>query len=530
MRNFQVSGRSPARAKRMMAATSHTAATTAALQVMGKGGNAVDGALAAAGVLSVVEPQMTGIGGDCFAIIAQPDGTLHGVNGSGRAPAMVTADMLRAEGHTKVPFTHVHAITVPGALRAFEYMAGHFGTTRFRNLLEPAITLARDGWLVGDRVAYDFAKPESAKQVEADAVLSRVFCPQGRVPVAGDRLVWPQLARTLEIIAANGVDAFYTGDIARDIVAHVRDKGGVMSLLDMANCKADAVAPITADYRGLTVAELPPNGQGVVALIALKILERFELASLDPDGPERLHLELEACRAAYTVRDAFVGDFDTSVDAEKLYEDAAIDALVAQVDPARRNASFDLPDVPNSDTIYLSTADEEGRMVSLIYSIYGDFGAMTATENTGIVLQNRAACFTLEKGHPNELAGGKRPMHTIIPAMALKNGTPVMTFGVMGGAYQPTGHAHFISNMVDYGMDPQAALDAPRVFWNSQTSEPIVETSYDASLIEALNAKGHAATQAMHPIGGGQAIWRDPETGALTGGSDPRKDGCAAGL
>ena len=530
MRDFQVSGRSPARGTRMMAATSHTAATTAALQVMGKGGNAVDGALAAAGVLSVVEPHMTGLGGDCFAIIAQPDGTLHGVNASGRAPAMLTADMVRSDGHTKMPFTHVHAITVPGALRGFEYMAGHFGTTRFRNLLEPAITLARDGWLVGDRVAYDFAKPEFASQVEADPVLARVFRPQGRVPVAGDRLVWPQLAKTLELIAANGVDAFYTGDIARDVVAHVRDRGGVMSLLDMANCKADAVIPITADYRGLTVAELPPNGQGVIALIALKILERFDLASLDSDDPERLHLELEACRAAYTVRDAFVGDFDTSVDAQALYDEAAIDALAEQIDPARRNTGFELPEVPDSDTIYLSTADEEGRMVSLIYSIYGDFGAMTATENTGIVLQNRGACFSLEKGHPNELEGGKRPMHTIIPAMALKDGRPVMTFGVMGGAYQPAGHAHFISNMVDYGMDPQEALDAPRVFWNTDTTEPIVETGYDGSVVDALKGKGHAATRAAHPIGGGQAIWRDPETGALTGGSDPRKDGCAAGL
>ena len=514
----------------MMAATSHSAATTAALQVMGKGGNAVDGALAAAGVLSVVEPQMTGIGGDCFAIIAQPDGSLHGVNASGRAPAMLTADMLRAQGHTKVPFTHVHSITVPGALRGFEYMASHFGTTRFRNLLDPAITLAREGWLVGDRVAYDLAKPEFIAGVEDDPVLSRVFRPHGRIPQAGDRIVWPQLARTLEIIAANGVDAFYTGDIARDIVSHVRERGGVMSLSDMAACKADSVTPIQADYRGLSVVELPPNGQGVVALIALKILERFDLATMDPDGVERLHLELEACRAAYTVRDAFVGDFATSIDAARLYDEAAIDALVAQIDKNTRNTAFELPEIPNSDTIYLSTADSEGRMVSLIYSIYGDFGAMTATENTGIVLQNRGACFSLEEGHPNALAGGKRPMHTIIPAMALQEGKPVMAFGVMGGAYQPTGHAHFITNMVDYGMDPQAALDAPRVFWTPDTKQPIVERGLDASVVDGLTAHGHQASFSKHPIGGGQAIWRDPQSGALTGGSDPRKDGCAAGL
>ncbi|MGD1887920.1 MAG: gamma-glutamyltransferase [Cohaesibacteraceae bacterium] len=530
MRDFQAPGRSPARGNHMMAATSHPAATTAALQTMGDGGNAVDAALAASAVLSVVEPHMTGLGGDCFAIVAQPDGTLHGGNGSGRSPAMLDAQMLRDEGHAKVPYTHVHSITVPGALRGFEYLASHYGTTRFRTLLEPAIKLARDGWIVGDRVAYDWAKPEFAGQVEADPVLARVFRPKGHVPVAGDRIVWPQLAETLQVIQQNGADAFYTGEIAQDIVAHVRERGGVMSLSDMAACQADKVMPLTADYRGLTIAELPPNGQGVVALIALKILERFDLATLDPFGPERHHLELEACRAAYTVRDAFVGDFDTTVDAAKLYDEAAIDALAAQIDPAKRNASFVLPEVPDSDTIYLSTADSEGRMVSLIYSVYGDFGAMTATEKTGIVLQNRGACFSLREGHANEMKGGKRPMHTIIPAMALQGGKPVMSFGVMGGAYQPSGHAHFITNMVDYGMDPQAALDAPRVFWDVKSNEPIVERAFGDDVLEGLRAKGHPAKPAVHPIGGGQAIWRDPQTGSMVAGSDPRKDGGAAGL
>lgn len=530
MRDFQQAGRSPARASSMMAATSHPAATSAALQVMGSGGNAVDGALAAAAVLSVVEPQMCGLGGDCFAIIAQPDGSLHGVNGSGRAPAMLSADHLRAQGHTRIPFTHVHSITVPGALRGFERMAGHFGTRRFEDMLDPAIRLARDGWLVGDRVAYDLAKREFSSQLEADQVLARVFRPKGRIPQAGERIVWPQLADSLELIARQGIDAFYTGPIAQDIVGHVRERGSLLSLSDMAACKADAVTPILADYRGMTIAELPPNGQGVVALIALRILERFDLASMDPHGVERLHLELEACRAAYTVRDAFVGDFDTSVDPARLYDEAAIDALAAQIDPGARNTTFELPDIPGSDTIYLATADEEGRMVSLIYSVYGDFGAMTATEKTGIVLQNRGACFNLTPGHANELAGGKRPMHTIIPAMALKDSRPVMAFGVMGGAYQPAGHAHFITNMVDYGMDVQGALDAPRVFWNTETSQPIIETPLGEGVVNALRAKGHLAEFSRHPIGGGQAIWRDPETGALTGGSDPRKDGCAAGI
>ncbi|MFK7792962.1 MAG: gamma-glutamyltransferase [Devosiaceae bacterium] len=530
MRNFQTPGRSPARAMRMMAATSHTAATTAALNEMDKGGNAVDGALAAAAVLSVVEPQMTGIGGDCFAIIAQPDGSIYGVNGSGRAPAMLTADMLRDDGHTRIPPTSAHAITVPGALRGFEYMASHYGTKRFRDVLEPAIKLARDGWLVGDRVAHDMANPKDPRDVDQDPVLTRVFRPHGRVPVAGDRLVWPQLAKTLQMIQRDGVDAFYTGEIARDIVSHVRERGGVMSLSDLANCRADAVTPIQADYRGLSIAELPPNGQGVTALIILKILERFDIKALEADGVDRYHLQIEAARAAYSLRDALVGDPQTSGDPYRLLDDAVIDQLVAGIDLKGRAHSVTLPDIPNSDTVYISVADEAGQMVSLIYSIYDDFGALTATEATGIVLQNRGACFSLEEGHPNELAGGKRPLHTIIPAMALKDGVPVMAVGVMGGAYQPLGHAHVVSNMVDYGMNVQEALDAPRVFWNVQTTQPIVEAPLGDLMIAALNKRGHKSDFAKRAIGGGQAIWRDADTGALTGGSDPRKDGCAAGI
>ncbi len=529
-RDFQAPGRSPARGMRMMAATSHPAATTTALNVMDKGGNAVDAALAAAAVLSVVEPQMTGIGGDCFAIIAQPDGSIHGVNGSGRAPAMLSADMLRAEGHTSVPPTSAHAITVPGALRGFEYMASHFGTKRFRELLEPAIKLARDGWIVADRVAHDFANPKDPRDVDQDPVLTRVFRPQGRVPVAGDRLVWPQLAKTLEAIQRGGVDAFYTGEIARDIVSHIRERGGVMTLSDLANCRADAVTPIQADYRGLTIAELPPNGQGVTALITLKILERFDIKAMEAEGVARFHLELEAASAAYRLRDALVGDAETTIDPYRFIDEAVIDRLVEQIDLNRRSESLVLPEIPNSDTVYLSVADDEGRMVSLIYSIYDDFGALTATEATGIVLQNRGACFSLEEGHPNELAGGKRPLHTIIPAMALKDGVPVMSFGVMGGAYQPLGHAHVISNMVDYGMDVQMALDAPRVFWDVKTKNPIVERPLGDAMIDALSAHGHDAGYAKRSIGGGQAIWRDPDSGVLTGGSDPRKDGCAAGI
>ncbi|CAN0601855.1 unnamed protein product, partial [Ectocarpus sp. 12 AP-2014] len=234
------------------------------------------------------------------------------------------------------------------------------------------------------------------------------------------------------------------------------------------------MTPIQADYRGLTIAELPPNGQGITALITLKIMERFDIKAMEADGVDRMHLELEAARAAYSLRDVYVGDPDTTVDPLSLIDDAVIDQLAAQIDPRRRADGMELPEIPNSDTVYLSVADEEGRMVSLIYSVYDDFGALTATEATGIVLQNRGACFSLEEGHPNELAGGKRPMHTIIPAIALKDGVPVMSFGVMGGAYQPLGHAHVVSNIVDYGMDIQAALDAPRVFWDVGTKNPII--------------------------------------------------------
>ena len=531
LRDFEQPGRSPARGSRFMAATSHPAATTVALDVLSTGGNAVDAALAAAGVLSVVEPHMTGIGGDMFALIAEPSGHIHGINGSGPAPAALNAAMMRDQGFETMPERSPHAVTVPGALAGFDHMASHFGTRAFGDLLEPATRLARDGFPITDRVAFDFAMPHIVPGLSAHPGARTLFVkPDGTMRGAGEMFANPPLAQTLETIAQNGISSFYQGEIADHLIATLKALGGVMAGDDLARMEAFPVTPITADYRGLTIAELPPNGQGIVALIILKLLERFDLADLDPHGAERVHLETEATRLAYSVRNAYIADPDRmSVGTDDLLSDATIDALFRQIDRKARNRQITVPDIARSGTVYLTTADEEGRLVSLIYSIFGDFGSMIACEKTGVLFQNRGSAFSLEEGHPNELTGGARPLHTIIPAMALKDGVPVIAFGVMGGAYQACGHAHVITNMVDYGMDPQAALDAPRAFFGDG-DDVFLERGYLAEVHENLAALGHRPSQQAKPIGGGQMIMRDPATGQLVGGSDPRKDGAALGL
>ena len=504
MRDFQLPGRSPARCSTAMAATSHPIATGTALKVLAGGGNAVDAAIAAALVLGLCEPHMTGIGGDMFAIIAEPDGTLHGVNGSGRAGSRADAAALRAAGNRTMPQRGGAPVTVPGAIAGFDLMASRFGTMGFDRLLQPAIDLAFRGHPVGDRVAFDW--PEHAPMLAGDPGGRQHLLVDGKAPEAGAVMRYPALGETLKRIAEGGPSTFYSGAIAEEIVSTVSQAGGFLTLDDLAKAKADLVTPIEADYRGLTVAELPPNGQGVVALIILKLLERFDLGALDPCGAQRLHLEIEAARLAYGLRDRELADPDSMhCRAEALYDATFIDRLAERIDPARRAADLDLPPLPGSDTIYLAIADGEGRLVSLIHSIYGSFGSGLVTEKSGIVLQNRGGCFSLEEGHPNVIQPGKRPMHTIIPAMALKDGVPVMAFGVMGGAYQPCGHAHVISNMVDFGMDPQAALDAPRAFWDAD-GRTALETSLSDACVWGLETRGHAPVRVSAPLGGGQMI------------------------
>ena len=510
-----------------MAATSHPLATATALDILKGGGNAVDAAIAAAATLCVVEPHMTGIGGDCFVIVAEPDGATHGLNGSGRASARVDADWYRAQGFSGMPQTGALSVTVPGAVDAWQRLADRFGALGFERLFADAIRYAEDGFAIHPRVAWDWGR-----QVEAlarDEGAARHFLAGGKTPALGARWRLPALGATLRAIAAGGAKAFYEGPIAAEIAATVTAQGGFMTEADLAAVQADWVKPIAARYNGFDVLEIPPNGQGITALILLELMTRLDAGSLAPDSPERWHLMIEAGRLAYSVRDHMVADPEAmTATPRELLSPARIAALAARFDPARRNPDIAAPDAPASDTIYLTVVDRDRRAVSFINSLYDAFGSRVTTPRSGVALQNRGACFTLEKGHPNEIGPGKRPMHTIIPAMAMKSGRAAVSFGVMGGDYQPMGHAHLFSNMSDHGMDPQEAIDHGRMFWG-EDGVLNAEAGIGAEIRAALEAKGHRIRDAARPHGGAQAIVIDHESGFLVAGSDPRKDGLALG-
>ena len=525
MRDFALPGRSPVIAEHGMAATSHPLGPMTAIAVLREGGNAVDAAIAACATLCVVEPAMTGIGGDCFAIVAEPDGTIHGLNGSGRAPLAADSDWLRGLGHSSMPQTGAFSVTVPGALRAWEALSARFGTFGFDRLFADAIRYAEDGFAVHARVARDW--PNHVSELSADEGGRLHYLKDGRAPRMGERMRQPALSGSLRRIANSGVQAFYEGEIAAEIVATVHGKGGRLSEDDLAACSVDWVAPIPVSYSGYDILEIPPNGQGITAQIMLNILDLVDARSYAPDSAERHHLLVEAGRLAYSVRDHLVADpAAMTVPVDRLLSRDFAAALAGRIDVGSRNADLSIPPLPDSDTVYLTVVDRDRRAVSFINSLYGGFGAKVVTPRSGITLQNRGACFNLTPGHPNEYGGGKRPMHTIIPAMARRDGRAAVSFGVMGGAYQAMGHAHVFSSLVDHGMDPQMAVDQPRVFWGADGSVE-VESGIADAVRRGLEARGHAI-RAGGPFGGGQMIVIG-EDGFLTAGSDPRKDGMALG-
>ncbi|MFN3549357.1 MAG: gamma-glutamyltransferase family protein [Mesorhizobium sp.] len=527
MRKFDLPGRSPVIAENGLAATSHPLATSTALTILRDGGNAVDAAIAASAVLAVVEPHMTGIGGDCFVILAEPDGAVHGLNGSGRSSARARADWYRERGFAKVPAYGPHSITAPGAIKAWEALARRFGTRGFDTLFGDAIRYAEEGFAIHPRVASDW--PNHVDDLAADEGGRRHYLVDGKAPAAFSRFQLPALGRTLRRIAAEGSRAFYEGEIAVEIARTVQAGGGFLDEADLAAVTADWVGTITTDYRGHTIHEIPPSGQGITALIILNLMTELGADRLAPGSAERHHLMIEAARLAYAVRDREVADpAAMSGTVGQILSPAFTAALATGFDPERRNEALVLPPLPNSDTVYLTVVDRDRRAVSFINSIYSGFGARVVTPESGIALQNRGACFSLAEGHPNEIGPSKRPMHTIIPGMALKAGRPSIAFGVMGGAYQPMGHASVLSNMLDHGMDPQEAIDHPRLFWGDDHVLE-AETGIEAVARADLEARGHSIRNAAAPLGGSQIIAIDHESGFMIGGSDPRKDGCAAG-
>jgi len=527
MRNFQLPGRSPVLATNGMASTSHPLATTTALNILRKGGNAVDAAIAASAVLTVVEPAMTGIGGDCFVIVCEPDGTIHGLNGSGRSASGAHLDWYLERGIKNLDELPAHSITAPGALKAWDALLARFGTKDMEYLFSDAISFGRNGFPVASKVSKDWVN--YVEKINRNAAAKTHLLNNGRAPLFGEIFKLPALANTLETVAQNGVSAFYSGTIAAEIAASVQAEGGFLSEEDLAGVSADWVTPISTNYGGIDVHEIPPNGQGITALILLNLLERLNAKSLGANSSERAHLEMEAARIAYSVRDAYVSDpAQMEATVAQLLSNQYTDDLAKSFNPDARNDKITLPDLPASDTTYLTVVDRDLCAVSFINSLYNGFGSGIVTKNSGIAMQNRGACFSLQPGHANVIGPSKRPMHTIIPGMATKKGKLAYSFGVMGGAYQPMGHAHVLANMIDYSMDPQEALDHGRIFWGADHVLEI-EESVAAVVSQGLEARGHAIRKANHPHGGGQIILVDHENGVMIAGSESRKDGMAAG-
>lgn len=519
-----------------MVATSNPLATQSGLAILRAGGTAADAAIAAAAVLNVTEPASTGIGGDCFALYFDArTRQVSALNGSGRAPAALSAEDLRRKGWTSIPDRHPHAITVPGAAAGWEDLLARHGRMSLRDVLHDAIAYSRDGFPVHPVFAAGWAWSEP---LLAASPTPHDYLPGGRAPRAGDIVRLPALSETLQAVAEGGAAAFYTGLIAERIVATVQAVGGVLSLEDLAAHRSTWESPIQAEYRGVTVVECPPNGQGLAALQALRLIEAFDLAPLPFDSPERLHLLVEAMRLAFADARQYVADNATNpAPIDFLLSDAYLGERRTLIDPMRamQPPSFGRP-IGGSDTVYLSVIDGEGNACSFINSLYMGFGTGLVASGTGVFLQNRGALFSLEPGHPNELAPGKRPYHTIIPALALRGGDLWACFGVMGGFMQPQGHVQMIIAMVDDDLNPQEALNRPRwmVGQTHDRSEVLLEEGIPVSTMARLAGIGHS----VRPVSGdgrgvfgdGQIICRDAGTGVLFGGSDPRKDGQTAGF
>lgn len=521
MRDFHLPGRSPVFATNGMCATSHPLAAGIAIDTLKRGGNAVDAAIAGAILLGLCEPQMTGLGGDMFALIAK-DGNIRGLNASGRAPAGISADKMRANGHQTVPTYAVEAVTVPGAVDGFCKLSAEMGRLGMADTLDPVIPYFDSGVPVAPRVADDWAKAGNLSGIARDYYLV-----DGAAPTPGTMFSAPGQAEVLRQIAEKGRAGFYEGPVAQDMVASLQAMGGTHTLADFAATDCDWVEPVTGTYRGTELVELPPNGSGATALLMLNMLERFDVAALDPFGAERAHLEAEIAKLAYDTRNRFIADAAHTTRLDHMLSAQTAQQLAALVDMDRAMpAPPPLAEQVHKDTIYITVVDGDGLSVSLIYSIFHSFGSGLASTKYGIGFQNRGAGFTLQQGHPNEVGPSKRPMHTIIPAMFKRNGRVEIPFGVMGGAYQPNGHTRLLSNLLDYGMDLQSAIDAPRSFGALGPMD--LENGYAPAMWDALRAKGHKVQSPETAIGGAQAIRIRPD-GVLEGASDPRKDGCALG-
>ena len=531
MRNLELPGRSPVHAMNGMAATSHPLSTNTAIRVLQEGGNAMDAAVAACAVQCVVEPGSTGIGGDCFMLFAPGDGDdILAFNGSGRAPAAANVEWYVENRIDAIERYTPHSVTVPGAIDAWSTLLKDYGTIGLDRLLKPAIAFARDGYPIHSRVAIDWeAGAEATLRHNPNA--ERVMLPGGKPPSVGSVHRQPQLADTMDLIAEKGRDAFYMGRVAEDIVGHLQELGGLHTLEDFAEAKGEYVTPVKTNYRGYDVYECPPNGQGIIALEMLNILSGYDFSGMDPLSAERFHLLVEATRLAYRDRDDVVADpAQAQVPADWILSMQRADELRDLIVPEQAMTPpppFSMP--AHADTVYLCVVDKDRNAVSFINSLFSGFGSGIMSPETGVMLHNRGNGFVVEPGHLNCIAPRKRPLHTIIPGMLVENDRAVMPFGVMGGHYQCVGHNQFLGNVIDFGLDVQEALDLGRVFAPPGGDTVEIEAGVPEETVAKMKARGHKVISPEKPIGGGQAILINWETGVLTGGSDPRKDGCVIG-
>jgi gamma-glutamyltranspeptidase / glutathione hydrolase len=508
---------------RNVVCTSQPLAAQAGLAMLADGGSAVDAALAAAITLTLVEPVSNGIGSDAFAIVWDGE-RLHGLNASGRSPAAWTPEYF---GGNPIPLRGWNTVTVPGAVSAWTELHARFGRLPFPRIFEPAIGYGRDGFLVSPTVAAQWAK--QVPQLRSQPGFAEAFLPGGRAPSAGERFRLPEHAETLESIAATAGEAFYRGELAARMEAHSTDNGGAMSAADLAAHRVDWVDPISVDYRGYTLHELPPNGQGIVALIALGILQHFDMAACPTDSADSVHLQIEAVKLAFADALAYVADIDhMPMRPEQLLDADYLRQRSALIDPARATpVSAGRPQ--GGGTVYLTAADADGMMVSMIQSNYEGFGSGVVVPGTGISLQNRGIGFSATPGHPNLVGPRKRPYHTIVPAFLTRDGAPVMSFGVMGGTMQPQGHVQVMVRIADHGQNPQAACDGPRFRW-LQGMQVSLEDGFPRATVDELRRRGHdlVAVDDYNQFGSCQAIWRLPD--GYLAASDPRRDGQAAGF
>jgi gamma-glutamyltranspeptidase/glutathione hydrolase len=524
-----------------MAATSQPLATQIALDILKAGGTAVDAAIAANAALGLMEPTGCGVGGDLFAMVWDADTQeLSGLNSSGRAPDLMTLDYFRDRGLKAVPTYGPLPVSVPGAVDGWFELHGRFGRLPMQDVLAPAIAYANKGFPVSELIAR-YMQDDAAVGVNYPG-FAETYMPNGRTPNKGEVFRNPRLAATYEAIAAGGRDVFYKGHIAVQIDNYMTKQGGLIRHADLEAHTSEWIAPVSTNYRGWDIYELPPNGQGIAALQILNILEGFDLAAMGFGSAEYIHTFIEAKKLAYEDRAHFYADMD--------FQDVPVDRLIAKkyaddrrklISPKHAANAYLLDDalLESGDTVYLTVADENGTMVSLIQSNYCGMGSGMTPGNLGFVLQNRAELFSLQEGHANVLRPGKRPFHTIIPAFVMKDGNPLISFGLMGGSMQPQGHAQIITNMVDFGMNLQEAGDAARIRHagsSSPTGEIMsdggvvhLETGFSKDTRTALESMGHSLGASEGGFGGYQAIMLDAEQGVYYGASEVRKDGQAAG-